>query len=175
MHTTHADITDGTRQDITVEFISQRTINCDGKSVQRLLVADNSDTQFTLLVAPERGSLHGLQTGEQYRVSGLLGAAPVVADSQIPEECPECGGKIRSGSIADAVSPALPQAAEQLSLDALFGIIDTETTFQPTSDDDETVDDWVPMDTASTPTAPEYVCTACSRQFDERDPPWRGG
>ena len=168
MNTTYTDMNDGTRHDIAVEFISQRTIDCDGVSVQRIVVADRSETQFTLLMAPDE-DIRGLQTGEQYQLSRVLGATPVDADAQIPEECPQCGGKIRSWSVSDAVAVELQQAADQLALDNLFGIIDSEAAIQSIDEDDERVDDWVPMEDDSSITPPDYVCSSCGHHLGERE------
>jgi len=169
MKTTHADINDGKRHDIVVEFISQRIVDCETTPVQRLVVADSSETQFTVFVAPDNEPLRGLQTGEQYRISGLVGAAPVVADRYIDEDCPQCGGTVRPGSVADRFSPGIQQVADQLSIEELFGIIDAETVIQPVSEENDTVDDWVPMTTGSAVSSPEYVCTSCGCQLDEHE------
>ena len=169
MNTTHADITDGTRHTLAVEFISQRTVDCEGESIQRLVVADRSDTQFTLLVAPDRNPIRGLQTGEQYRIAGVLGASPVAAAATISEDCPHCDGTVRPGSIADAVDAELQQASVELSLDDQYGILDSESSIQAIDDDGDIVDDWIPMESDSSVTPPEYVCTSCGRQLNERD------
>jgi len=74
MDTMYADIEDGKRHDIAVEFITRRAIDCDGEHVHRLLVADQSGKQFTVLATPDSEALLGLKTGATHRISGLLGA-----------------------------------------------------------------------------------------------------
>jgi len=64
MDTTYADIEDGKRHDIAVEFITRRAIDCDGEHVHRLLVADQSGKQFTVLATPDSEALLGLKTGQ---------------------------------------------------------------------------------------------------------------
>jgi len=91
MDTTYADIEDGKRHDIAVEFITRRAIDCDGEHVHRLLVADQSGKQFTVLATPDSEALLGLKTGATHRISGLLGAAPVTTADDIGAECPDCG------------------------------------------------------------------------------------
>jgi len=91
MDTTYADIEDGKRHDIAVEFITRRAIDCDGEHVHRLLVADQSGKQFTVLATPDSEALLlGLKTGATHRISGLLGP-PLSPADDIGAECPDCG------------------------------------------------------------------------------------
>ncbi len=161
MDTTHANIEDEKRHDIAVEFITRRTIDCDGEHVHRLLVADQSGKQFTILVTPDSEALLSLKTGATHRISGLLGAAPVTAADDIKAECPDCGEQLRSGQVVDAAGVAATQAASRLSLDEPFGIIDARATVRRVRDDRSLVDDWAPMDDDRSVTPPDYVCESC--------------
>jgi len=73
MDTTYADIEDGKRHDIAVEFITRRAIDCDGEHVHRLLVADQSGKQFTVRHATLGEALLGLKTGATHRISDCWG------------------------------------------------------------------------------------------------------
>ena len=173
MDTMYADIADGQRHDIAVEFITRRAIDCDGKQVHRLLVADQSGRQFTVLVTPDSETLLDLKTGATHHISGLLGAAPVSAASGSSDECPDCGGALRQGQTVDAVGSAATRAASQLSLEESFGIIDAEATIRRVRDDRSLVDDWTSMDNDETVSPPDYVCESCGRYvdaFELRDP-----
>jgi Ca-activated chloride channel family protein len=103
MDTTYADMEDGKRHDIAVEVITRRTIDCDGDHVHRLLVADQSGEQFTILATPDSGALLGPKTGATHRISGLVGAVPVTSADDIGAECSDCGGQLRPGQVVDAV------------------------------------------------------------------------
>ncbi|MDB2249999.1 vWA domain-containing protein [Halorubrum ezzemoulense] len=166
MDTMYADIADGQRHDIAVEFITRRAIDCDGKQVHRLLVADQSGRQFTVLVTPDSETLLDLKTGANHHISGLLGAAPVSAASGSRDECPDCGGALRQGQTVDAVESAATRAASQLSLEESFGIIDAEATIRRVRDDRSLVDDWTSMDNDETVSPPDYVCESCGRHVD---------
>ncbi|MFC7188303.1 vWA domain-containing protein [Halorubrum yunnanense] len=166
MDTMYADIADGQRHDIAVEFITRRAIDCDGKQVHRLLVADQSGRQFTVLVTPDSETLLDLKTGATHHISGLLGAAPVSAASGSRDECPDCGGALRQGQTVDAVGSAATRAASQLSLEESFGIIDAEATIRRVRDDRSLVDDWTSMDNDETISPPDYICESCGRHVD---------
>ena len=173
MDTMYADIADGQRHDIAVEFITRRAIDCDGKQVHRLLVADRSGRQFTVLVTPDSETLLDLKTGATHHISGLLGASPVSAADGSRGECPDCGGDLRQGQTVDAVGSAATRAASQLSLEESFGIIDAEATIRRVRDDRSLVDDWTSMDNDETVSPPDYVCESCGRHVDAselRDP-----
>jgi Ca-activated chloride channel family protein len=166
MDTMYADIEDGKRHDIAVEFITRRTIDCDGEHVHRLLVADQSGKQFTVLATPDSEALLGLKTGATHRISGLLGAAPVTSADDTWAECPDCGGWLRPGQVVDTAGAAVTQAASQLSLDEPFGIIDTRATVRRVRENRSLVDDWTPMDDDRSVTPPDYVCESCGRHVD---------
>ena len=161
----YADIADGKRHDIAVEFITRRTIDCDGEHVQRLLVADQSGNQFTVLATPDSEPLLDLKTGATHRILELLGAAPVTAVDDIEAECPDCGGALRPGQTIDATGSAVAQAASELSLDETFGIIDAESAIRRVREGRSLVDDWTPMDD-ETISPPDYVCESCGRHAD---------
>ncbi|TKX45561.1 VWA domain-containing protein [Halorubrum sp. SD690R] len=166
MDTMYADIEDGQRHDIAVEFITRRAIDCDGEHVHRLLVADQSGRQFTVLATPDSETLLDLKTGATHHISGLLGAVPVSEANGRGDECPDCGGALRPGQTVDAPGSAVTQAASQLSLGDTFGIIDAEATIHRVRDDRSLVDDWAPMDTDETISPPDYVCESCGRHVD---------
>ncbi|GAA0529169.1 hypothetical protein GCM10008992_32280 [Halorubrum aquaticum] len=166
MDTMYADIEDGQRHDIAVEFITRRAIDCDGEHVHRLVVVDQSGRQFTVLATPDSEALLDLKTGATHRISGLLGAAPVPAANGSVDECPDCGGELRPGQTVDAVGSAATRAASQLSLEESFGIIDSEATIRRVRDDRSPVDDWTSMDNDETISPPDYVCESCGRHVD---------
>jgi Ca-activated chloride channel family protein len=165
----HADLRSGARLDIDVEFITKRALDCDGERVTRLLVADQSGTQFAVLATSHSDVVQHLKTGDTYRISGLLGAQPVDAARDSTEECPECGGRLRAGHVVDTVSPALTVAADQLDLDDRFGIIDEAASIRRVRDNAGVIDDWTPMDNEQSVETPDYVCKACGRHVDEFD------
>lgn len=173
MTTTYTDITPGKRFDIAVQFITKRPIQCDEGRVHRLLVADESGTQFTVLATPDSDPLQDLKTGGTYQLSGLLGAAPV--DPRVTgEECPHCGGDLRQGSVLDAAGPAVVEAATELGVEDIVGVFDAETSRHWLSGSETLVDDWTPMTPTDTVSPPEYVCTSCDRAVSERDLRQRG-
>lgn len=169
MDTTHADIEDATRLTITVTFISRRSIDHDGDTIHRLLVADQSGETFSLLAGPDSEPLLDLKTGAAHRFVGLLGSGSVTHDQDIQQECPGCGGHLRRGRAVDTADSSLTELVSQLSIDQPFGVIDAETTFRRVRKERKSVDDWNLMDadrTESQKTAvPERVCESCSRQF----------
>jgi Ca-activated chloride channel family protein len=166
MDTMYADIEDGKRHDIAVEFITRRAIDCDGEHIHRLVVADRSGKQFTVLATPDSETLLSLKTGATHRISGLLGAAPVTSVDDIGAECPDCGGRLRQGQVVDATGAAVTEAASQLSLDEPFGIIDASATVRRVRKNRSLVDDWTSMDDDRSVTPPDYVCRSCGRHVD---------
>ncbi|SEW34651.1 vWA domain-containing protein [Halobacterium jilantaiense] len=166
MNTTYADIDEGKRLDIAVEFITQRGIDCDGKRVHRLLVADQSGKQFPVLATLDSAALLSLKTGAMHRISGMLGALPATSSKEGGAECPHCGGELRAGRTVDAAGPVFAEAAAELSLDEPFGIIDARATARRVREDRSLVDDWTPMDDDRSVTPPDYVCESCGRHVD---------
>ncbi|MDB2283262.1 VWA domain-containing protein [Halorubrum ezzemoulense] len=169
MNTMYADIEDGHRHDIAVEFITRRAIDCDREEVHRLVVADQSGRQFTVLATPDSGPLFDLKTGATHHISGLLGATPVTAGTDSGTECPHCGGALRSGQTIDATGSAIIRAASQLSLEETFGIIDADATIRRVRDERSLVDDWMSMNDGETITPPDHVCRSCGRHVDASD------
>jgi Ca-activated chloride channel family protein len=167
MDTTYTDIRDGHRLDITVEFVTRRSIDCEDERVHRLLVADRTGTQFAVLVAPGSDALLDLQTGATYRVTGLLGTEPVTQSDEAVGECPDCGGQLRRGGALDTVDDAIADAASRLRLQDPVGIVDGETTVRRDRQPD-VVDDWTPMDgdERERVDVPESVCESCGRHVD---------
>lgn len=128
MDTTHADIEDATRLTITVTFISRRSVDHDGDTIHRLLVADQSGETFSLLAGPDSEPLLDLKTGAAHRFVGLLGSGSVTHGQDIQQECPGCGGHLRRGRAVDTADSSLTELVSQLSIDQPFGVIDAETT-----------------------------------------------
>ncbi|WP_435348523.1 vWA domain-containing protein [Haloarchaeobius sp. HRN-SO-5] len=166
METTHADVTEGQRLDVTVEFISRRPMDCAGERVRRLLVVDRAGTPFSVFVTPDGDPLLDLKTGETYRLSGLLGAGPIDSGESVAADCPDCGGTIRSGQVIDAAGPVLAQAKAELGITEPVGIVDDRTSVRLVRREDGTVDDWTPMQDGESVYAPDYVCESCGRHLD---------
>ncbi|WP_440991578.1 vWA domain-containing protein [Haloarchaeobius baliensis] len=173
MNATYSDLNEGERVDITVEFISRRALDSGASRVCRLLVEDDTGRRFAIFSSPERGDLGGLRTGVSYRLTGLLGSAPVGPGRDPAEECPSCGGTLRRGVTADAIDTTITDAASPLGVTQLFGIIDEQTTVSLAERDTDAVDDWQPMSvdrrSGSVTKAPDYVCSACGRTVDSRE------
>lgn len=170
MDTTHADIREGNRLDITVEFITRRAVDCANGNVHRLLVADSSGQQFAVLTAPDSESSVGLRSGARYRLSALLGADPAGPVESVDAECSICGSPLRPGRVLDAVDPVVGRAASELDLDERFGIIDASASIRPVSEQSVAVDDWTPSPVDDPVEVPDNVCVSCGRQVAcERD------
>jgi len=190
---THTDITDGTRVDVTVEFLSRRPVDCQGERVTRLLVADADGTHFPVLVTPESESYPDLETGETYFLSGLLGADPVrepgdetpetpdtpdTSETHDSPDCPTCGAPLRRGRAIDAAGQVVRMAASHLGIEDTLGILDERASLSPVSGgDDEGIDDWRPMRNRSgrrgpgerRVTGPDFVCDSCAREVGARE------
>jgi len=95
MDDTFTDTRPGDRLDIDAEFITIRTIDCDGASVARLLVTDHTGDQFTILTTPDSQSLRPLKTGATYAFSQLLAADPIDPSATTPDNCPDCDAQLR--------------------------------------------------------------------------------
>lgn len=122
MNDTHADLTPGERHDVTVEFVTRRTVESEGDRVHRLLVDDRRDTRFPVLVDPGVGVPFGLKTGDTYRLSGLLAANALHVD--VADERDDGRHSL------SATHPALCPAVDELGLDGLLGVVDERTTVQ---------------------------------------------
>jgi Ca-activated chloride channel family protein len=170
MSRTHTDIRSGERLDLTVEFITRRSVDCAEGRVHRLLVVDQRGDQFAVLV--QDGQLCGLQTGATVEFRSLLGAAPVTGAEPTDADCPDCGGALRRGQVADACGPAIAAAAAALDLDETFGVVDSQTTTQQARSDDaadDLIDDWQSFTDTGSVSPPDYVCPSCGRHVDEHE------
>jgi len=166
----YTDVRPGTRFDIEVEFITKRTIDAGGTDVTRVLVADQSGEQFSVIATPDSDSLYHLETGATYQLSELLGGSPIDSSHAPIGECPECGGELRPGQVIDTVDSAVATAVDELSLDDVFGILDADSSVEAVNVEAEVVDDWQAMEhdqSSSTVETPDYVCRSCARQLDE--------
>jgi Ca-activated chloride channel family protein len=166
MDHTYADVEEGVRCDVEVEFVTRRAVDVGDARVHRLLVADRTDTQFAVLVAPDRDVLSDLKTGETYRLAGLLGAGPPRPTNG--RTCPDCGGAVRPGGVVDTVGPAVARAAARLDLDDRFGVVDDLSVVG-----EPATGGWRPMACVDRPGPPALVCTACGHGVgtDELDDP----
>jgi Ca-activated chloride channel family protein len=129
MQTTHADLRAGRRHDVAVEFVSRRSLDCEGGRVHRLLVADRTGDRFAALVAPTADPLYDLGTGRTYRIWGLLACTPGdchTADrsTRRPRD------SLREAAAVDATHGAVVRAAERLDLDRTFGVVDERTVVE---------------------------------------------
>ncbi|SEP07152.1 Ca-activated chloride channel family protein [Halorientalis persicus] len=172
MNSNHTDLRDGVRSDLTVEFVTQRTLESSYETVQRLVVSTDDGKEHELLVTPARSPIGGLETGNQYDFHDIVGCAPIDTAGSAPAECPDCGDRLREGMTADAVNEAVAEASTSLDLTDVFGVVDEETTVTPVRDDDTNVDDWQPRpqnNQTQAVTAPDYVCDACGRHVSRRE------
>ncbi|WP_262178396.1 vWA domain-containing protein [Haloarcula laminariae] len=166
----YTDVRPGARLDIEVEFITKRKINAGGTDVTRVLVADQSGEQFSVIATPDSDSLCHLETGATYQLSELLGASPIDLTHAPIGECPKCGGELRPGQVIDTVDSAVAAAVEELGIDDVFGILDADSSVEAVTVEAEAVDDWQVMgndQSSSTVETPDYVCRSCARQLDE--------
>ncbi len=158
MRATYTDLRDGERFGITVEFISRRPLGGRHRHVGRLLVEDTTGEQFVVLSTPGEGRLFGLESGEQYRLSGLLGVTPGASSST--EECPGCGARLGPSAAADAIR----EATEALGLDRSFGVVDDRTSVGRAAGENRLVDDWRPV--ADETDGAGSLCPGCAQQVD---------
>jgi hypothetical protein len=170
METTHADLVDRGRHEIEVTFVTRQGVDCGGERIHRLSVTDTTGTRFALLVAPTGDPAPDLTTGERYRVSGLLGAAPVDGASHDDPPCPAwaCDGDLRRGQAVDAAGRAVVDAVTRFDITDQSGIVDAGTVVrragQPSA-----ADELSPGTGPERPAVPDYVCTACSRHVDRQE------
>jgi len=161
------DMRSGARLDIDVEFITKRTIGCEEGRVSRLLVADRTGKQFSVLVTPDSGSGRDLRTGATYTISGLLGAPPIDSARSGVGQCPDCGSRLRAGHVIDTVGLDVSAATADFGLNESFGIVDSESSIQLVADDSDVVYDWTPMNDEQSVQTPDYVCKSCERHLEE--------
>jgi len=142
--------------DIAVEFITRRAIDCDGEHVHRLLVADQSGKQFTVLATPDSEALADLKTGATHRISGLLGAA------LSPQRTTSGLSALTAGTASTGTGRRRSWSSRHASrvtalLDEPFGIIDARATVCRVREGRSLVDDWTPMDDDRPVTPPTSV------------------
>ncbi|MFD1572198.1 vWA domain-containing protein [Halorubrum laminariae] len=165
MDDTFTDTRPGDRLGLDAEFITIRTIGCDGAPVSRLLVTDQTGDQLTVLATPDSHSLWPLKTGATYAFSRLLVADLVDTSASTPHSCPQCGDQLRPGWVLDTADSAVVSAADAFGIDERFLILDSTSSLARLSAGART-DDWVPIHDEPV-TAPDYVCPSCGRHIDE--------
>jgi len=163
MDTTDTDFQDGERRDVTATYVLQRDIECDGDTVQRLVVADDAGTRHTLFVVPQRSPIEHLEPGQEYEFRGVVGSRPIDATGTGLPSCPQCGEQLREGRAVDGIDPTVATASTMAASTVPFGIIDERTTITPTENGDTPVDDWQPRSDTRDVAVPDYVCDACER------------
>jgi hypothetical protein len=171
MGTTYADIEEGTRLDIVVEFTTRRRIDCETGTAYRLLFTDETGAQVPVVTTAAGDALVDLETGGRYRFADLLGAAPADALERLDRACPDCGSELRRGGVLDAVHPAVAAAVGELDVDGPVGVVDDRTTVARAGDADGPRDGTRParLDPSAT------VCPTCDRRGDHPDAVGDGG
>lgn len=166
MNTTHADITEGGRFDITVEFVTRRIVRRGEDSVHRLLFTDSCNTQFAVLTTPDSSDPVGLRAGETYHLYGLLGADPAGPSGPIENgiDCPACGTPVRSERVLDAADIGVSEAATQLGLAEPFGVFDGRTCLRDSPAAVTSVDNWMPMHADESTGRLEMFCPSCNQR-----------
>ena len=164
MATTHTDIRDGRRVNITVEFVSRRTLELGGQRVQRLLVVDTSGERFPVLVASGGVGIPALQFGKRYRLGGLLGAV-TGGSAASGVTCAGCGERFQQEETTGSVVPVITRAAGQFGIDGVFGIADDLTSVERSAGETESVDDWQVLSRTDAGSR-AHVCTGCGRHVD---------
>lgn len=123
--TSDPTLADGSRQDLTADFVTRRTIDTPAGPVQRLLVAAE-EKHHSLLVDPDRPGVHGLRTGDRYRFDGVLGwFSP--GPSEPPGDGLGCTGMNPWVGDVD-VPPWALEVHGELDSDATVGVLDDRTT-----------------------------------------------
>ncbi len=174
MNTTHADINEGGRFDITAEFVTRRIVRRGENSVHRLLFTDRCNTQFAVLTTPDSSSPVGLRAGETYHLYGLLGADPAGPGGAIDNgvDCPACGTPVRPERVLDAADSGVSEAATQLGLTEPFGIFDGRACLRDSPAAVTSVDNWMPMHADDSMGRLEMFCPSCpQRVADATDRP----
>lgn len=161
MSTPDSDIADGTRTEVTVEFVSRLPLDVDGTRIRRLLCRTEDGDEIEVLVAPGTDPLFDLHTGTKYRLRGVLGSAPPETDERSFSRCPDCGGRVRPGRAVDTVGLTVADAASELDLSTPFGVVDKETTVTDLRRGTSTEE----YGTKEVPT-PLGVCQDCGRYSD---------
>jgi hypothetical protein len=173
MDTIHEDTTDGTRLDVAVTFITQRTVSRNGIDVRRLIVTDQSGTQFPVVCTPGSQPIRNLKTGETHLLVGLLWSRDTGAATRTEDDCPDCSSPLREGQSVDTVDPVVVDVASQLSISGAFGIVDQTTRVTRASADSHTLDDRDSTERDQTRrqavNIPDYVCESCDAEFSSSD------
>ena len=166
MATTHTNVRDGKRVDITVEFVSRRTLELGGQRVQRLLVVDTSGERFPVLVVSGGVGVPALQFGKRYRLGGLLGAV-TGGSAASGLTCAGCGERLQQEQAAGSVVPVIVRAAGQFGIDGVFGIADRLTSVERSARETGSVDDWQVLSRTEAGSR-AHVCTGCGRYVGAR-------
>ncbi len=138
---------------MTAELVSRGVLDCDGRSVRRLLVTDGDERQ-TVLVDPAVDLPSELRPGDRYRFTGVAWC-PTAAEPT-DETCRSCGATLREGRILDRY-PVLQAAADRLSVDRVAVVTEAGTVV---AEGGRGVDDWMEMAHDGS-VAPEFACPNC--------------
>lgn len=126
MNTTYTDIQDGTRLDITVAFVTRRSMDVPAGSLDRLRVTDTTGRSFPIVTTPDHDAPLDLKTGETHQVRNLLCAVPPRQDGRVTAPCPDCEGELREGQTIDAAGADIRRAIADLGVDRPSGSSTTE-------------------------------------------------
>lgn len=169
----HEDTTDGTRLDVAVTYITQRTVSRNGIDVRRLIVTDQSGTQFPVVCAPDSQPIRNLKTGETHLLAGLLWSRDTGSPTRTEDDCPDCGNPLRQGQCVDTVDSVVVDVVSQLSISGAFGIVDRTTRVTRAgadshsfNDDDSTERDQTRRQAVN---IPDYICESCDAEFSSSD------
>ena len=159
----------GNRVDLTVEFLSRRTLGEGDRRVDRLKLRADSIGSLTVLTTPQSEPIQDLKTGADHQLHGLLGARPSERLPTIDRPCPTCSGALREAGAVDRVDAAVAEAAAELGLEEPFGILDQQATLVRERKHQGSKDDWTPIRRGDQDELPAAVCTDCGRRFSTPD------
>jgi Ca-activated chloride channel family protein len=166
METNHTPFDDGTRVDISVEFITRRQVDVPDGAVERLLMIGPEGRRFPVLATADTAALLDLKTGATHHLEDLLLARPIDMDAAGSPDCPNCGRRTRPKQALDSVPETFRAAAEALGLKGVFGIFDDRTSLDEGGERTEAVDDWQANTGIDEPDGvPDRVCTSCGHEF----------
>lgn len=173
MNTIHEDTKDGTRLDVAVKFITQRTVSRNGTNVRRLIVTDQSGTRVPVVCTPGSQPIRNLKTGETHLLAGVLWSEDTGLPTRTEHDCPDCGRPLRQGQSVDTTDQVVVDVASQLSIGGAFGIVDRKTRVTRVSADSETLNDRGSTERDQTRRRavdiPDYVCESCDVDFSRSD------
>jgi Ca-activated chloride channel family protein len=169
MDSNESTLRGGNRVDLTVEFLSRRTVGEGDRQVDRLKLRADSMGPLTVLTTPESEPIQDLKTGADHELRGLLGARPTERLPTIERPCPNCSGALREAGAVDRVHPAVAEAAAELGLAEPFGILDGRATLVREREHRVSEDDWTPMRQGYQGDLPAAACTDCNRRFSSSD------